>query len=139
MTVTNQEREIDMLFKRSLYFWQMTAILIGSLLFKTKTPVYSLVLWLILPLTIATWVSWILGDIIISITTKEYERKIDMNMSTLVIRIGEISLRSLRKRRAKTEALRTKLLLDLIALDNRMLDLKKRIRNLKSRETRPRR
>lgn len=62
-----------------------------------------------------------------------------MNMSTLVIRIGEISLRSLRKRRAKTEALRTKLLLDLIALDNRMLDLKKRIRNLKSRETRPRR
>lgn len=48
----------------SNYFWEMTYNLNRSLFFKDGHYLFSIFLWFIFPITLATWVGWIIGDIL---------------------------------------------------------------------------
>ena len=52
-----------MIFKRSKHFWDMTALMKATLLFKDESPIFSTFLWLIFPITFTVWIAWVIGDI----------------------------------------------------------------------------
>ena len=59
---------MNKMFNRSKYFLDMTSILKNVLLFKDESTLVSVFLWLIFPVTIMSWIGWLLADIFSSDT-----------------------------------------------------------------------